>query len=82
MTHPFINDLSDKSLEELQNTITKLTGNLTYMYRMQNHAMIQQLHMVIDTYKAEVNKRLDEVYKRQNLKNKINVQSSNDSTNS
>lgn len=72
--HPFINDLSEKSLEELQTTITKLTGNLNYVYRTQNHAMIQQLHMVIDSYKAEVSKRLDDLYKKQNLKNTINVQ--------
>ena len=76
--HPFITDLSDKSLEEIQADITKLTGNLNFVYRTQNHALIQQLSMVLDSYKAEANKRIDELYKKQNLKNNINIQNSND----
>jgi hypothetical protein len=81
MQHPFIGDLSDKTLEEIQSTITKLTGNLNYVYRTQNHALIQQLHMVLESYKAEANKRLDEIYKKQNLQSQIKIQK-NDSKNS
>lgn len=81
MKHPFIGDLSDKTLEEIQSTITKLTGNLNYVYRTQNHALIQQLHMVLESYKAEANKRLDEIYKKQNLQSQIKIQK-NDSKNS
>lgn len=80
MQHPFIGDLSEKTLEEIQSTITKLTGNLNFMYRTQNHALIQQLHMVIESYRAEANKRLDEIYKKQNMQNQIKIQK-NDSTN-
>lgn len=81
MKHPFIGDLSDKTLEEIQSTITKLTGNLNYVYRTQNHALIQQLNMVLESYKAEANKRLDEIYKKQNLQSQIKIQK-NDSKNS
>lgn len=81
MQHPFIGDLSDKTLEEIQSTITKLTGNLNYVYRTQNHALIQQLNMVLESYKAEANKRLDEIYKKQNLQSQIKIQK-NDSKNS
>lgn len=73
MLHPFINNLSDKNMEELQETITKLNSNLNFAYRMQNQSMIQQLHMIIDSYKAEYNKRMDDMYKKQNLDNRINV---------
>jgi hypothetical protein len=73
MQHPFVNDLSNKNMEELQNTITKLNGNLNFAYRMQNQAMIQQLQMLISSYRSEYNKRMDDLYKKQNLDNRINV---------
>jgi hypothetical protein len=73
MQHPFINDLSNKSLDELQSTINDLTKKLNFVYRTQNSPMIQQLHMVIESYKTEYAKRIDEVYKKQNLSNKINI---------
>ena len=73
MQHPFISDLSGKTMDELQNTINDLTKKLTYVYRSQNGPMIHQLLMVLDSYKTEYGKRMDELYKKQNLNNKINV---------
>ena len=73
MQHPFINDLSEKSLEDLQNTIQELTKKLTYVYKSQNGPMIHQIRMVLESYKAEYGKRMDEIYKKQNLSNKINI---------
>lgn len=73
MQHPFIGDLSEKNMEQLQETITKLNGNLNFAYRMQNPAMIQQLQMIIESYRTELNKRLDDLYKKQNIDNRINV---------
>ncbi len=81
MQHPFINDLSNKNMEELQDTITKLNSNLNFAYRMQNQSMIQQLHMIIDSYKSEYDKRMDALYKKQNLDNRINITKQNDSKN-
>jgi hypothetical protein len=73
MQHPFISDLSDKTLEEIQSTITDLTGKLNFAYRMGNTALIGQLRMVIESYQTESAKRLDEMYKKQNLKSSVNV---------
>lgn len=73
MIHPFMPDLADKSLEELQTTLQGLYSKLTYAHRTQNPALIQQLNMVIDGYKAECNKRLDDLYKKQNMKDRINI---------
>lgn len=73
MQHPFINDLSDKSIDELQNTINDLTKKLTFVYRIQNGPMIHQMQMVLESYKTEYSKRIDEIYKKQNLQNKINI---------
>lgn len=74
MEHPFINDLSDKSLEELQETISDLTSKLTFAYRSQNGPLIHQLQMVIESYKNEQNKKLDALFKKQNIDTTINVQ--------
>ena len=73
MSHPFISDLSDKTMEELQTTITQLMGKLTFAQRMQNRAMVNQLHMVIDSYKSEYNKRMDALLNKHNANSKISV---------
>ena len=49
MKHPFINDLSDKTIEELQTAIESLTNKLNYAYRMGNSPLIHQLQMVMDS---------------------------------
>lgn len=77
MQHPFINDLSDKSMEDLQNTIQDLTKKLNFVYRQQNGPMIAQMLMVLESYKNEYGKRIDEIYKKQNLNNKINISKNN-----
>jgi hypothetical protein len=77
MQHPFINDLSDKSMEDLQNIIQDLTKKLNFVYRQQNGPMIAQMMMVLESYKNEYSKRIDEIYKKQNLQNKINISKDN-----
>ena len=72
MGHPFISDLSDKSLDELQTTISTLMPKLTFAYRSQNSSLIHQLHMVLDSYRSEYNKRMDELMKKQQLQ--INIE--------
>jgi hypothetical protein len=77
MQHPFIHDLSGKSMEELQNTIQDLSTKLNFVYRSQNGPMIQQVQMVMESYRAEYAKRIDDIYKKQNLQNKINISKEN-----
>lgn len=74
MEHPLISDLSDKKFEELQETITSLMSKLNFAYRMQNGPMIHQLTMILESYKAEYNKKMDELIKKQNIQGKINIQ--------
>lgn len=77
MEHPLINNLSDKSLEELQEIITSLTTKLNFAYRMQNSPMIQQIQMAIQSYRNEYNKKMDELIKKQNIKTTIKVEKDN-----
>jgi hypothetical protein len=74
MQHPFINDLSGKTMEELSDIISDLTKKLTFAYRMQNGQMIHQLQMVLESYRTEYSKQMDDMFKKQNIKSNISVQ--------
>ena len=74
MQHPFITDLSDKSLEDLQTSITDLMKKLNFAYSMQNGPMIHQISMVLESYKAEHSKKMDEIMKKQNIQTNISVE--------
>ena len=75
MHHPFINDLSDKSLEDIQTAIAELNKKLNFAYRIQNGPMINQLRMALESYNFENSRRMDEIYKKQNIQNQINISS-------
>jgi hypothetical protein len=77
MEHPFLNDISSKSLEELQETMSSLTSKLTFAYRTGNGPLIHQLQMVLESYRNQHSKKMDEVFDKQKLTNKINIQSDN-----
>jgi hypothetical protein len=75
ITHPLVGDLSEKSLEELQTTITNLGNKVSFASRMHNQAMMNQLIMVLNSYKQEYSKRQAELFnkKQDNLKSKIDI---------
>lgn len=74
MEHPFIKDLSDKNLEELQEKLGDLTKKLNFAYRIGNGPMIHQINMVMESYKSAYNKKMDELMKKQNIQAKVNIQ--------
>ena len=74
MEHPFISSLSDKTVEELQETISSLTSKLTFAHRTGNRALINQLNMAMESYKKEYSKKMDDMVKKKDLDNKINIQ--------
>jgi len=73
MEHPFISDLSKLSMDDLQEKIADLHKKLTFAGRMNNTSMYGQLLMVIDSYNNEYNKRMNEMYKKHNLSNSIQI---------
>jgi hypothetical protein len=75
MEHPFINNISDKSLEELQNTVSDLNGKLSFAYRTGNQPLMHQLQMAIESYRNQMNKKMDEIFAKQKIKTQINIQS-------
>jgi len=75
MEHPFIdrNDLSDKSLEELQDTLASLTTKLNIAYASGNQHLLNQVQMAINSYQSQHKKKLDAVFAKQDLGDSIHV---------
>jgi hypothetical protein len=76
MEHPFLDrkQLSEKTLEEIQTDITGLMNKLNFAYRIGNRPLINQLTMVIESYRREAGEKLDEVMKKQNLQGQVSIQ--------
>lgn len=74
MEHPFITDLSDKSLEELQKIVGELTNKLNFAYRSGNGPLIAQIQMAIESYKAAYNKKMSELMDKQKINTKVQIQ--------
>lgn len=76
MEHLFLSSdsLKDKSLEELQEGMTQIMNRLTFAYRSQNGSMIHQLTMILESYRNQYNKKMDEMLVKQKLNNHINVE--------
>ncbi len=77
MEHPFLDykALSKKTLEELQTGMSSLTTKLTFAYRTGNRPLINQLQMVLDAYRLQHTKKMDEVFAKQKIDTQINIQS-------
>lgn len=73
MKHPFVEDLSQKTLEELQTIISNLNNKLSVAYRMGNQSLINQMNMVIESYKDEYNNKMNELINKQKIQNNINI---------
>jgi hypothetical protein len=73
MEHPFVNNLDDKSLDELQNTISDLSKKLNFAYRSSNGPMIQQLMMALESYKNAYGKKINEMIEKQKINMQIKV---------
>ena len=74
MKHPFINDLSDKTLDELQTTISGLMTTLTFAYRTGNGALIHQLNMAVESYREAYSKKMDDMMGKQKINTKISIE--------
>ena len=68
VTHPFIGDLSDKTLEELSEKINDLNKKMQFMYKMGKHDMVRQVQMVVESYRAEYLKKQQELWDKKSNK--------------
>ena len=73
MEHPFITDLSHLTIEQLQEKLTDIQGKLTFAYRTRNSALINQMTMVLESYKNAHTKKMDELIDKSKPKTKIDI---------
>lgn len=76
VTHPFIGDLSDKTLEELSEKINDLNKKMQFMYKMGKHDMVRQVQMVVESYRAEYLRKQHELWDKKSdkeLSKKIDI---------
>lgn len=66
--HPFVGDLSGKSLDELSETINGLYKKMNFMFAMGKHDMVRQVQMVLETYKSEYSKKQRELWDKKGNK--------------
>ena len=76
--HPLSPDLTNLSLEELEEKRSELQKRMSFAYRTGNSDMIQQLTMMIDDYeqeeKARAQKTMNDMQnKNKNFGNIINI---------
>jgi hypothetical protein len=77
MEHPFVKqaDLKELSLEQLQEKMETLSKNLTFAYRTGNTTLIHQVQMLLESYRTQQKVRMDELFEKQNIRNKISIES-------
>ena len=73
MEHPFISDLSDKSLEECQETLSSLTTKINFAYNTGNQPLVHQFQMAISSYRAETSKKLNALFEKEGVNDSINI---------
>lgn len=76
--HPLAPDLSKFSDEELHSKRSELQNKLSFAYRMGHSELVGQLHLLLDDYNLEVEKRnqkmLEQINKsNKNFQDKINI---------
>lgn len=67
--HPLVEDLSKMNDQELFKKISDLTNYLTQSYRLGNYSIVGQIHMLLDDYTAEANRRHQKTLEEANKKN-------------
>jgi hypothetical protein len=76
MDHPFIGDLSKKTVDELLDTINRLSKQQQYMFRLGKHDVVGQINMAIDSYRGEYSRRQQQMWDKKSdtdLDKKIDI---------
>lgn len=75
MQHPFVGDLASKTSDDLMETINKLNKQMQYMFKIGRPEMVNQIQMVLASYRTEYYRRQQEMWdkKSQNLDKNIDI---------
>lgn len=64
ISHPFTGDLTGKTLEELGDAISKLGKQQQTMFRMGKMDVVNQINMLLASYRGEYQKRQAELWNK------------------
>lgn len=64
MEHPLIGDISNLTMEELQQRVNDLTRKLGFAIRTNPH-MANQLRMALETFQNQLRAKQEEFYRKQ-----------------
>jgi hypothetical protein len=67
--HPLAPDLTQLTNEELHKKIHELTQKLTQSYRLGNYELVGQIHMLLDDYNHESQRRHQKTLEEMSNKN-------------
>ena len=67
--HPLAPDLTQLTNEELHKKIHELTQKLTQSYRLGNYELVGQIHMLLDDYNQESQRRHQKTLEEMSNKN-------------
>ncbi len=77
MEHPSLNttDLSELTIDELQEKISELTHKLNYAYQANNQSLINQVGMALESYNAALAMKLNDMFPNNgnDYKDKIDI---------
>jgi hypothetical protein len=77
MFHPLLGSLAEKSLDEIIKESTDLSTKLNQAYRFGNANLAKQIRMVLNSYQAEYQKRMNEIAEKaandKMLKDKVKI---------
>ena len=74
-SHPLIGDISNLTLEELGDKIADLNKKMAFAGRINHPGMIQQLQMILASYRGEYMKKQAEIWNKAtpDTKGKIDI---------
>jgi len=73
MDHPFINDLSDKTTDQLLESINSIDQKINFALQMGNRNLVNQLFMAKNNYQNTYNKKMAELFEKMNVTSGVNI---------
>lgn len=74
--HPFIGDLSSKTVDELGETISQLHSRLAWAQQTHKYHMVNQIQMILNSYRSIYNQKQQELWAKKtgkDLSNNIDI---------
>jgi hypothetical protein len=73
MDHPFISDLSEKTTDQLLESINSIDSKISFAMQMNNRNLVNQLYMAKNNYQNMYNKKMAELFEKMNVTSGVNI---------